>query len=100
MQPFESDAVISLARPELPEQRRVRLWPRLVASGLIATCVLIGDQITKVLAESYLTQIPEQSVPVIGNFFRLTYVANRGAAFGILQDRTLFFVLVGLVVIV
>ena len=38
-------------------------------------------------------------VPVIGDWLRFTYVENRGAAFGLLQDQTLFFVIVGVVVI-
>jgi signal peptidase II len=67
----------------------------------IATIVL--DQWTKKLATSYLLG-PEgtgpRSVPVLGSYIRLTYVENRGAAFGLLQDQTTFFVLVGLVVIV
>ena len=40
-----------------------------------------------------------RSVPLIGEYIRLTYVENRGAAFGVLQDQTAFFILVGLVVI-
>src|ERR1051325_1300853 len=72
---------------------------RLVASTTIAAFVLVADQITKSLAERFLLTFPEQSVPVIGELARLTYVSNRGAAFGILQDRTMFFVIVGLIVI-
>jgi signal peptidase II len=99
MQPYESDGVISLGRTELSERPRARLVPRLLASGMVAVVILITDQITKWAAETYLTRLPEQSVPIVGDFFRLTYVANRGAAFGILQERTFFFVLVGVVVI-
>jgi signal peptidase II len=36
---------------------------------------------------------------VLSDYFRFTYVENRGAAFGLLQDQTIFFVLVGFVVI-
>jgi signal peptidase II len=88
-----------LGRTELSERPRARLLPRLLASGMVAVVILITDQITKWAAETYLTRLPEQSVPIVGDFFRLTYVANRGAAFGILQERTFFFVLVGVVVI-
>ena len=76
-----------------------RLARRLVASVLIAAGVLAADQLTKWLAQTYLTQVPEQSIPIIGELVRLTYVANRGAAFGILQNQTVFFVVVGIGVI-
>lgn len=65
--------------------------------------VLALDQWTKSLARAYLLG-PDgrgpRSVPLIGEYIRLTYVENRGAAFGLLQDQTAFFILVGLVVIV
>jgi signal peptidase II len=76
-----------------------RLLRRLGASIAIAAAVLVADQFTKWLAQTYLTQAQDQSIPIIGDLLRLTYVANRGAAFGILQDQTLFFVFVGIVVI-
>lgn len=72
---------------------------RLTVSLLVATGVLFADQITKGLAETFLPMHPEQSIAIAGDAFRLTYVANRGAAFGILQERTAFFVVVGLGVI-
>jgi signal peptidase II len=72
---------------------------RLVTSTLIAGFVLVADQITKSLSERFLVAFPEQSMPLISDFARLTYVSNRGAAFGILQDRTMFFVVVGVVVV-
>jgi len=78
---------------------RAAVARRLVASVLIALSVLFADQITKSVAERYLMRVPDQSVQVMGDFARLTYVSNRGAAFGILQDRTVFFVVVGLVVV-
>jgi signal peptidase II len=76
-----------------------RLIRRLLASVVIASGVLVADQITKWLAQTYLTQVPDQSISIIGDFLRLTYVANRGAAFGILQNQTVFFVVIGLGVI-
>jgi signal peptidase II len=38
-------------------------------------------------------------LPLIGDYLRLTYVENRGAAFGLLQNQTLLFVAVGVIVI-
>jgi signal peptidase II len=63
----------------------------------LAILVVVADQITKRLAEDRLRD--QRSIPVVDDILRLTYVQNRGAAFGLLQDQTTFFVLVGIVVI-
>jgi signal peptidase II len=63
----------------------------------VAVAVVIADQITKRLAEGRLRE--QRSIPVVDDILRLTYVENRGAAFGVLQDQTTFFVLVGVLVI-
>ena len=63
----------------------------------VAVAVVVADQITKRLAEGRLRD--QRSVPVVDDILRLTYVENRGAAFGLLQDQTMFFVLVGILVI-
>jgi signal peptidase II len=67
----------------------------------VAFLVVLLDQMSKRIAEERLERSGVRSVPlpVAGDFFRFTYVENRGAAFGLLQDQTTFFVLVGLVVI-
>lgn len=48
---------------------------------LVSAVVVVIDQITKVLTRTYLDLY--DSVPVIKNFFHLTYVTNDGMAFGI-----------------
>jgi signal peptidase II len=48
--------------------------------------IVLTDQITKFLAYVYLQ--PQNTVPVINNFFYLTYHENTGAVFGILRDNT------------
>lgn len=63
----------------------------------LALLVVVVDQVTKRLAETRLRD--QRSVPVVDDILRLTYVQNRGAAFGLLQDQTTFFVLVGILVI-
>jgi len=67
----------------------------------VAFLVVLLDQMSKRIAEDRLERTGVRSVPmpVAGDFFRFTYVENRGAAFGLLQDQTAFFVLVGLIVI-
>jgi signal peptidase II len=64
------------------------------------TLAVVGlDRWTKHLAIEHLLESNARSVPLLGEYIRLTYVENRGAAFGILQDQTAFFILVGLIVI-
>jgi signal peptidase II len=54
---------------------------------------LLGlDQLSKWLVLTYMEL--GQSIPVIGTFFQLTSHRNRGAAFGILQNQRLFFLVV------
>jgi signal peptidase II len=67
----------------------------------LAGLVVVVDQATKRLAEDRLERTGLRSVPVpgVGDILRLTYVENRGAAFGLLQDQTAFFVFVGVLVI-
>lgn len=69
---------------------------------LILVAILALDFGTKYLARSFLRQI--HSLTIIPNFFNLTYVENRGAAFGFLAEtnarfRTPFFVFISLVAI-
>ncbi|MGI9144980.1 MAG: signal peptidase II [Chloroflexota bacterium] len=67
----------------------------------LAVLVVLLDQTTKRLAEERLDRAGLHSVPlpIAGDYFRFTYVENRGAAFGLLQDQTVFFVLVGVLVV-
>src|SRR5882762_5131741 len=67
----------------------------------LAGLVVVLDQLTKRLAEDRLERSGERSVPlpVVGDYLRFTYVENRGAAFGLLQDQTAFFVFVGVLVV-
>ena len=62
----------------------------LIIIGLIAI-----DQISKYLAVNYLVNIG--SIPIIKNIFHLTYVENRGAAFGMFQNNQIIFIVVAIV---
>jgi len=65
---------------------------------LICFLILLIDQITKYYAVSQLQgQVP---IVLINNFLQFNYVENYGAAFGILQNKKLFFVIVTLVVLI
>ncbi len=61
---------------------------------IIAILVAI-DQMSKVWALTSLKEIG--SIPIIENVFHLTYVENRGAAFGMLQNNQTIFIIVALV---
>ncbi len=76
-----------------------RALVRLGASVFTAGTIVVLDQVTKRLAEYYLLQRPDGSISIVGELLRLTYVANRGAAFGILQNQGILFVIVGIAVI-
>ena len=58
--------------------------------------LLVGiDQLSKILALKYLKSV--ESIPIIQNMFHLTYVENRGAAFGMFQNNQIIFVIVALI---
>ncbi|MFH1458625.1 MAG: signal peptidase II [Candidatus Omnitrophota bacterium] len=57
---------------------------------IIIFTILSLDQFTKFIVSTNLSF--HQSVPVIPGVFHLTFVHNRGAAFGILKNQTLLFI--------
>lgn len=63
---------------------------------IIITVLVAVDQLTKLYAINVIK--PQRFVTVIENFYYFTYVENRGAAFGMLQNRQLFFIIVTLVI--
>lgn len=67
----------ALLRPDTPDEARKKMTLYLTLTiGLI-----VIDQVTKYIVERTLRLY--DPVPVIGDYFRLTYIFNRGAAFGI-----------------
>ena len=54
--------------------------------------LILIDQLSKIWALSALRGT--EGIAVIPNVFELSYLENRGAAFGILQDHQIFFVLI------
>ncbi|MCD1146968.1 signal peptidase II [Peptoniphilus sp. KCTC 25270] len=63
----------------------------------IVLALIAIDQFTKYLAVQHL--MDGTVIEIIPNFFRLLYVENRGAAFGVLQDSRLFFILITFLVL-
>lgn len=65
--------------------------------GTLAAAVLVGiDQLTKYLATKYLMDGP---FVIWDGVFELHYSTNKGAAFGILQDRRIFFILITCIIL-
>lgn len=62
---------------------------------LVIVAVLL-DQYTKYLAVTHLKG--NSAYVLIDNVFELTYLENRGAAFGLLQNRQIFFVCVAVLI--
>ena len=58
--------------------------------ALFTLLLIIADQVTKYFTVSMLK--PVGSVEIIKNILNFTYVENRGAAFGILQNARLVFI--------
>ncbi|SCX86777.1 signal peptidase II [Alkaliphilus peptidifermentans] len=65
---------------------------------ILILIVIALDQITKYWAINSLQYIGE--IPIIQNVFHLTYVENIGAAFGILPNQRLFFIIAKLIAVI
>lgn len=64
---------------------------------LLAALIIAIDQLTK-----YVIQQSMQlgaSFPVINNVFHITYILNPGAAFGIMEHKTPFFIVIAVVLL-
>lgn len=68
-------------------------WEKTLFIGIIAL-----DQISKMRVES--SMLLGESIPIIEKFFYITYALNPGAAFGILPNQRVFFLLIGIVLLV
>ncbi len=66
---------------------------------LTALIVLALDQVSKVAIRQLLLDAGTPSIPLLGGWVKLTYVQNRGAAFGLFQNQSLFFIAVGVLVV-
>ena len=66
-------------------------------SAIISIGIII-DQLTKLLSVKFLQ--PKGTVPIIEDVIHLTYVENRGAAFGMLSESRWVFMLISTVAII
>lgn len=62
---------------------------------ITAVAVVALDQITKIIVRAEFE--PGSSVRLIGDFVYLTYVQNRGVAFGLAQGLSVYLSLIGLI---
>ena len=60
--------------------------------------LVLLDQLTKYLAVIKLKDKP--AVPILKNILELNYLENKGAAFGMLQNQKIFFVLIAVMIMV
>lgn len=65
---------------------------------IIMAAVIAADQLSKILVLRYL--VPVGQVKLIDGVFHLTYVENRGAAFGMLSDSRWVFMVLSCVAII
>lgn len=69
----------------------------MTALAIILIILLVAaDQLTKLYALNVVK--PQGMMTVIDNFYYFVYVENRGAAFGMLQNKQWFFVIVTLII--
>lgn len=59
---------------------------RYLLLGLLSLAIVVADQVTKIYVMQ--TMKLHESIPVIANFFSITYIRNPGAAFGFLSSSS------------
>jgi len=64
---------------------------------LICILTLLADQVAKYLITATMQQ--GQSIEVLPRVFYITYILNPGAAFGLLANKTGFFIFVSVIVV-
>ena len=64
---------------------------------IITLLIITFDYIMKLKVKSNMNV--GESIKVIGDFFKITYIQNKGAAFGMLQDKQIVFLVVGFITI-
>ena len=70
----------------------------LLIDAIVLVLLVILDQFTKHLAVIHLKDNP--AIPLIKDVFELCYLENRGAAFGVLQNQKIFFLIISVIILV
>ncbi len=78
-----------------PPDGKFSIRPGVIATALV---VLALDQVTKSMVSQALGQPGgPHSVEIVGNWVRLSYTTNSGAAFGMFPAGTLFFTVIAII---
>src|SRR5579862_9497796 len=89
------------ARDHKPQPRSARSMLSLLPIMLpVAAVVFAADRLTKNLAESQLSLVPGNSVDVVDGILRFSLSHNTGAAFGVLQNSAILYLIIAAVVII
>ena len=64
---------------------------------LYAIILIVIDYISKIIVSNYISL--NTNIPIIGNFLRLTYVRNTGAAFSMFSNYTYILAIISILVI-
>ncbi|BBI34652.1 signal peptidase II [Cohnella abietis] len=75
-----------------------RIWP-VWAYYVVAIVVFLIDYVSKKIIDRTV-ELNTERIPVLGDFFIITHIRNRGAAFGMLQEQRWFFLIITVVVVV
>ncbi len=59
--------------------------------------IILVDQIVKLIVR--LNMMPGESIPLVPQVLHFTYVLNPGAAFGILENQRMFFIVAGIFIL-
>lgn len=65
---------------------------------LLALFIVVIDQLSKFYIQTHM--VLGMSIPVIQNVFHITYILNAGAAFGLFENQTAFFVIIAVCMVV
>ena len=66
--------------------------------SLITILIIILDQLSKWIVTNFFVH-EGHSIVVIPNVFNFTFIYNKGAAFGLLEDKQWFFIIVALLLL-
>lgn len=74
---------------------RRNIW---LVPGVVAATVVILDQLTKAWILQTLGDVEGNSMPLLGNWLKFTYVRNTGVAFGMGQNFPYFFTVTSIII--
>jgi signal peptidase II len=96
-----SELASNSSEPETGRPPKRRSFASLLPIMLpVAAVVVALDRWSKGLAESELSKAPGQSVDVVDSVLRFSLIHNTGAAFNVLRDSSVLYVVIAAVVVI